>query len=413
MKKFQFEVGYKGWYEGLYGGRTDFEVVARTENTVTFRKYWTAEDTWELCHDDKTYDTQIEESYGCQIEWVAIWEYCGHVGHQYCIDEDKFEEIRNEFNKEEDMRKQNAIDEALKIEDRLTEIRGYASGMTADKLAIFTAEELEEMNAQTKAEIEKFEKENDTMTTINLTNNTASFTYDGITYRVNLETNRYSKVVGGKTTRIGKAEFEAAQNAKMAETEAKMHESLDKLCGEITEEDIERDARELEAYISEAEESTTDEETKAIIEAMDADAEDDSISAEEFLEKVQKVEKQKQIRKAKKAKAAKKNAAFTYCPNGTDVITLTEKQVDFIRHLPDTCFWEQGLDSCIWVDCLCDEIKGQFENKPMTVGAMISTICEKGLGVRATDRKGPRGGKYTSFALTDMGKQVAAELGLN
>jgi hypothetical protein len=91
-------------------------------------------------------------------------------------------------------------------------------------------------------------------------------------------------------------------------------------------------------------------------------------------------------------------------------VTLTEKQVDFMMHLPDTCFWENGLDSNIWIDVLCDEIGGQFENKPMTVGAMISTLCEKGLGVRCKQRV--NGHKSTSFALTEAGKKVAEELGL-
>lgn len=92
-------------------------------------------------------------------------------------------------------------------------------------------------------------------------------------------------------------------------------------------------------------------------------------------------------------------------------VALTEKQIDFIKHLPDTCFWENGLDSCIWVDCLCDDIKGQFKGKPMTVGAMISTLCEKNLGSRGTDRR--EGRKCTSFSLTELGKAVAAQLGLN
>ena len=91
-------------------------------------------------------------------------------------------------------------------------------------------------------------------------------------------------------------------------------------------------------------------------------------------------------------------------------VTLTAKQVDFIRHLPDTCFWEQGLDSCIWVDCLCDEIGGQFAGKPMTVGAMISTLCEKGLGRRMKAKVNGR--ISTSFELTELGKKVAAGLGL-
>ena len=97
-------------------------------------------------------------------------------------------------------------------------------------------------------------------------------------------------------------------------------------------------------------------------------------------------------------------------------VTLTAKQVDFIHHLPDTCFWEHGLDSCIWVDCLCDDIGGQFAGKPMTVGAMISTLCEKGLGERTvdkiTDMSTGRSHKAVSFQLTDTGKQVAKELGL-
>jgi hypothetical protein len=92
-------------------------------------------------------------------------------------------------------------------------------------------------------------------------------------------------------------------------------------------------------------------------------------------------------------------------------MTLTSKQVDFFKHLPDTNFWEEGLNSVIWVDCLCDDIGGQFTGKPMTVGAMISTLCEKKLGVRATERRD--GKKCTSFALTELGKKVAEELGLH
>lgn len=106
-------------------------------------------------------------------------------------------------------------------------------------------------------------------------------------------------------------------------------------------------------------------------------------------------------RKAKKSK----DVAFEY-----EGVTLTAKQADFIRHLPDTCFWENGLNSCIWVDCLCDDIGGQFAGKPMTVGAMISTICEKGLGRRGVEKRDGR--KCTTFELTELGKKVAAGLGL-
>lgn len=105
-----------------------------------------------------------------------------------------------------------------------------------------------------------------------------------------------------------------------------------------------------------------------------------------------------------------KDIAFSYCPNGTDVITLTAKQVDFIKHLPDTSFWEHGLESYLWCDVLADEIGGQFAGKPMTVGAMISTLREKSLVSvgKDVDRKG----KPKFMTLTPMGKQIAIELGL-
>jgi hypothetical protein len=109
-------------------------------------------------------------------------------------------------------------------------------------------------------------------------------------------------------------------------------------------------------------------------------------------------------------KRVPKDCEFGGIYDGVDV-SLTAKQVDFIKHLPDTNFWEQGLDSCIWVDILCDEIGGQFADKPMTVGAMISTLCEKGLGTRGKNRV--NGHKCTSFALTELGKKVAKELGLH
>ena len=99
-------------------------------------------------------------------------------------------------------------------------------------------------------------------------------------------------------------------------------------------------------------------------------------------------------------------------PEETDanLITLTAKQVDFMKHLPDTCFWENGLDSEVWVDCLCDDIDGQFKNKPMTVGAMISTLCEKGIGARSVSKV--NGHKATTFKLTEIGKIIAAQLGI-
>lgn len=159
--------------------------------------------------------------------------------------------------------------------------------------------------------------------------------------------------------------------------------------------------------------------------AMDDAAEDPNVSLQEFCEMLSEDEKAtiepaeaellNNARKEKKAKGEakkitrkpRKSKDIAYEGHG---VTLTAKQVDFIDHLPDTCFWEMGIDSVIWVDVLCDDIGGQFTDKPMTVGAMISTLCEKKLGFRMTQRR--EGRKCTSFSLTDLGKEVAKELGL-
>lgn len=124
-------------------------------------------------------------------------------------------------------------------------------------------------------------------------------------------------------------------------------------------------------------------------------------------------EELKEIQKemAPKAKKTRKSKDAFHTSIAVSGLTLTAKQTSFLLHLSDTNFWENGLDSCIWVDILCDEIGGEFAGKPMTVGAMISTLCEKGLGTRATDRRDGR--KCTNFALTELGKIVAAELGLH
>lgn len=115
-------------------------------------------------------------------------------------------------------------------------------------------------------------------------------------------------------------------------------------------------------------------------------------------------------KETKKARKSKDIAHSYYNEDTNAVITLTAKQVDFIKHLPDTSFWEQGLDSCPWCDVLAEEIGGQFAGKPMTVGAMISTLREKNLLTVGRDTS--RQGKPKFMQLTDMGKQVAKELGL-
>jgi hypothetical protein len=91
-------------------------------------------------------------------------------------------------------------------------------------------------------------------------------------------------------------------------------------------------------------------------------------------------------------------------------LILTPKQVDFLKHLSDSSFWQQGAQSTLWIDILCDEITGQFEGKPMTVGAMVSTLQEKGILAVAIGRLENK--KAKCIALTDFGQRIATRIGI-
>lgn len=122
---------------------------------------------------------------------------------------------------------------------------------------------------------------------------------------------------------------------------------------------------------------------------------------------IDKLMKEEDSKKARKSK----DIAYEYRVAGGTSLTLTSKQVDFIHHIPDTCFYETGLDSTPWCDVLADEIGGQFAGKPMTVGAMISTLREKELIYVGVAKVNGRKAKF--FGFTDLGKEIAKELGLN
>jgi hypothetical protein len=209
-------------------------------------------------------------------------------------------------------------------------------------------------------------KEEKTMTNTNIT-----FTLSGATYESTATGRFFCTPLNGKKTRIGKLAYEAAYNQHMAEVAAR---------GLETQIAIEDENPEL-GYTG-----TVGPEVKP----------------EPKTKRAPKPEKKPRTKKVQEG-------GFEYDNDGTKII-LTAKQADFFKHLPDTDFWENGVDSTIWVDSLCDEIGGQFASKPMTVGAMISTICEKGLGSRVVDRRDGR--KCTQFALTDLGKKIATALGL-
>lgn len=91
-------------------------------------------------------------------------------------------------------------------------------------------------------------------------------------------------------------------------------------------------------------------------------------------------------------------------------LILTPKQADFLKHLSDSTFWQQGTQSTLWIDILCDEITGQFEGKPMTVGAMISTLREKGILAVAIGKLENKKAKYVE--LTDFGQRIATRIGI-
>ena len=154
-------------------------------------------------------------------------------------------------------------------------------------------------------------------------------------------------------------------------------------------------------------------------EAERAEAEADRQTEENFNKKHGGVEIPKSALDANKRyiekqakKAAKiKKAAYVLEQNGEVTVTLTDKQVDFMHEMTKSNFWEEGLESSLWCDVLVEEIGGQFANSPFVVGAMISTLREKSLitvGVQKTN-----GRKCKFFELTELGKQVAQELGLH
>ena len=270
-----------------------------------------------------------------------------------------------------------------------------------------------------------------------------TFTYNNIEYTVS-DSGYYFKTVNGKKSRISLKAFEAARNAAIAESESKMDEAMDRKVEEaqskkeamersmnrmdgevdtITQEDLDNAAEdptvtleqftdmlaeaELAQAIAEFEESCIDEEKVEILKEMEEEADHQTEDTFNGTAK-EETPKEAKPKKARKPRRSKDSKEFEV--NGQK-ISLTPKQIDFIQHLPDTCFWENSLDSCIWVDCLCDDIGGQFADKPMTVGAMISTLCEKGLSDRVAERRD--GKKCTSFELTETGKAIAEMLGVH
>ena len=91
-------------------------------------------------------------------------------------------------------------------------------------------------------------------------------------------------------------------------------------------------------------------------------------------------------------------------------LDLTEKQVFFLDNMRSDDFYEHGLDSALWIDILTETLSDLGMN-PMTTGAMISTLREKGLisvGKSQREKK-----HFKAFNLTELGKEAMVKYGLD
>ena len=196
----------------------------------------------------------------------------------------------------------------------------------------------------------------------------ALFTVNGIGYNTNEKGNRFFKIEDEKVVRIGRAEYEAA---------------FEQYTNDIEDAELEFDEG---AAIREAK--------KEMEEASDRAAEE-------------------AVNHPKKSSRSLRNAAHRVTVDGQEV-GLTEKHVTFLKNLPKCSYWGHGLDSSVWVFDVRDTL-AVAGMTGMTVGAMISTLREKGLlrvmlGEMESTNGRTRREKF--IELTETGKKVAEALGV-
>jgi len=201
------------------------------------------------------------------------------------------------------------------------------------------------------------------------------FRVDGIDY-METEKGYCYKVEAGKKVRIKKQELEDA-------FEDLCHRTDEQLDLYVEESGLDEQVDEWMAEIDEAREVQAKEQAESDKQAEDA------ING-----------------KSKPAKKPRRSKDIAFEMNG---FTLTAKQVNFIQMIPNDDFYEHGLDSTLWIDCLCDTVADIFN--PMAVGAMVSTLREK--EIIYVDIQKVNGKKCKYFGFTPLGKEIAKELGLN
>lgn len=126
--------------------------------------------------------------------------------------------------------------------------------------------------------------------------------------------------------------------------------------------------------------------------------------------KASKTRKADKLPKAPRVKVAKAGSVEL---DLTDVkgnhFVLTALQADFLKALPGVNFWDNGVDSGLWIDVLCDDLADKGFGA-MTVGAMISTLREK--NILSVGEGKVNGHKVKSIEFTDLGKEVLRQLGI-
>lgn len=255
-------------------------------------------------------------------------------------------------------------------------------------------------------------------------NNKTTFTLNGLHYSRD-EKNGYCyktveyEIENGKmhrqTTRIGKSEFNKAMQEHDDMEDAKMREAVKRLVEEQETEEIRRIQEEMmrkekkgmsfEAFIALAKKHYS-EGGDGIVECWDINTYNQYVKeygpiTKKVAYSIIGIEAPKAAPRAKKVQVG----GMEFTEGGVSVI-ITPKQVEFIRLLPTSNFWENGVDSALWIDVLCDELEDKMG--PMTIGAMVSTLREKHLLEVAVDCQGKRKAKY--FRFTNTGKAVAAKV---
>lgn len=127
--------------------------------------------------------------------------------------------------------------------------------------------------------------------------------------------------------------------------------------------------------------------------------------AERAAREAEAAKSDKEAEKKMNKKSAKPRRSKDIAWEGCGV-TLTAKQVNFLKELPNADIFD-GYENGVW----CDDIASGLGWNPMTIGAMISTLREKKLA--GVDVQKVNGRKCKALIFTDLGMSVIAEMGLN